>query len=96
MVARNYRTRSGSGEIDLVVWDGGRLVFVEVKTRSSAEFGPPESAVDAEKRERLRTAARDYARRAEIDWETNAFRHRQRDSASGRRKSNGCAMPFER
>ena len=43
VVARNYRPLSGSGEIDLVVWDGGKLVFVEVKTRSSAEFGPPES-----------------------------------------------------
>ena len=68
VVARNYRTLSGSGEIDLVVWDGARLAFVEVKTRASDEFGPPEGAVDAEKRRRLEIAARDYARRAEIDW----------------------------
>ena len=73
VVARNYRTLSGSGEIDLVVWDGERLVFVEVKTRAGAEFGTPESAVDAEKRERLRTAARDYARRADVDWEKTRF-----------------------
>src|SRR6266571_4096264 len=66
IVARNYRTPSGNGEIDLVVRDGQKLVFVEVKTRGSADFGPPESAVDAEKRQRLVQAARDYVRRADI------------------------------
>lgn len=73
VVARNYRTLSGSGEIDLVVWDFKRLVFVEVKTRSGTEFGLPESAVDADKRERLRTAARDYSRRLEIDLRQTRF-----------------------
>lgn len=73
VVARNYRTLSGSGEIDLVVWDGGKLVFVEVKTRASEEFGPPESAVDAEKRKRVQRAARDYVRRAEIAWRDTRF-----------------------
>ena len=73
VVARNYRTLSGSGEIDLVVWDGVRLAFVEVKTRGSEDFGLPESAVDAKKRERLRLAANDYARRAEVDWGKTRF-----------------------
>ena len=73
VVARNYRTLSGSGEIDLVAWDGRKLAFVEVKTRGSREFGPPESAVDAEKRERVQQAARDYARRAEIPWRDTRF-----------------------
>jgi putative endonuclease len=73
VVARNYRTLSGSGEIDLVAWDGRKLAFIEVKTRASEDFGPPESAVDAEKRERVRYAARDYARRAEIAWRDTRF-----------------------
>ena len=73
VVARNYRTLSGSGEIDLIVWDGSCLAFVEVKTRASAEFGPPESAVDAGKRERVERAARDYARRADIPWRDTRF-----------------------
>ena len=73
VVARNYRTLSGSGEIDLVAWDGRKLAFVEVKTRGSQEFGPPESAVDAEKRGRVQQAARDYARRAEVPWRDTRF-----------------------
>src|SRR5689334_17626740 len=32
VVARNYRTATGAGEIDLVAWHGDTLVFVEVKT----------------------------------------------------------------
>ncbi len=66
VVARNHRTPSGSGEVDLVAWDAGRLVFIEVKARSSNEFGPPERAVDGDKQHRLILAAADYARRAEV------------------------------
>jgi len=73
VVARNYRTMSGTGEIDLVVWQGETLVFVEVKTRASNEFGAPDRAVDAEKEGRLRRAARDYARRAGVAWDKVRF-----------------------
>jgi putative endonuclease len=73
VVARNYRTRSGSGEIDLVAWHGNTLVFVEVKTRASAEFGAPDRAVDAEKRDHLHRAAVDYARRANVEWARTRF-----------------------
>ncbi len=73
VVARNYRTRSGSGELDLVAWHGSTLVFVEVKTRASAEFGTPDRAVDAEKRAHLRRAGRDYARRAGVEFRKTRF-----------------------
>jgi putative endonuclease len=73
IVARNYRTRSGSGEIDIVAWDGATLAFVEVKTRVTTEHGEPESSVDAEKRSRLQFAAHDYARRASVDWQNTRF-----------------------
>jgi putative endonuclease len=73
IVARNYRTRSGAGEIDLVAWHGATLVFVEVKARKTAEYGQPEQAVDAEKRSRIQIAARDYARRVNVAFELTRF-----------------------
>lgn len=67
VVARNHRTPTGSGEVDLIAWDGGTLVFVEVKSRSSDAFGPPDRAIDEMKRHALAKAALDYARRADIE-----------------------------
>jgi putative endonuclease len=73
VVARNYRVPSGRGEIDIVAWHEEKLVFVEVKTRASAEFGEPGAAVDAGKRDRVMRAARDYVRRAGIPWDRVRF-----------------------
>lgn len=68
LVARNYRTPHRKGEIDLIGWDGTVLAFVEVKTRTTSSGGPPEQAVDAEKRDVLVGMARDYlARRGLAD-----------------------------
>jgi len=66
MVARNYRHAGVGGEVDLIGWDGGTLVFVEVKSRQSDEVRRAEDAVDAEKRRRLVTAAAHYRRRSHL------------------------------
>ncbi|MFB3921999.1 MAG: YraN family protein [Terriglobia bacterium] len=63
IVARNRRARSGAGELDLVGWDGPVLAFVEVKTRTSDEAGPPEEAVTRSKQKRVARAAKEYLRR---------------------------------
>lgn len=73
VVARNYRTSTGSGEVDIVAWDGDALVFVEVKSRRTDEFGTPDRAVDFEKRARLVRAAHNYVRRAGVAWERVRF-----------------------
>jgi putative endonuclease len=64
IVARNFRQRSGRGELDIVAWDRQTLVFVEVKSRASAEFGSPGRAVGTDKEKDLRRAAGEYLRRS--------------------------------
>lgn len=55
---QNYRYKRN--EIDLIAREGNCLVFVEVKGRSTSVFGPPEDAVDAKKKARLKEAAEHY------------------------------------
>jgi putative endonuclease len=60
IVARNARTSTVRGELDLVAIDGGTLVFVEVKALSAASAAGPERpamAVGHRKRHKLRTLA---------------------------------------
>jgi putative endonuclease len=66
VVARNYKTPAGSGELDVVAYEGPTLVVVEVKSRSSLDFGPPERNVDFEKEYKLMRGAEDFARRAGV------------------------------
>lgn len=73
VVARNFRARSGAGEFDLVAWEGETLVFVEVKSRFTDEFGSPERAIDDAKRRHLLRAAREYSRRTDVPWERVRF-----------------------
>ncbi|MCW5979800.1 MAG: YraN family protein [Bryobacteraceae bacterium] len=73
VVARNHRARSGIGELDIVARDGEMLVFVEVKSRRTDEFGSPDRAIDPDKRDRLLRAARDYVRRSGADWKQVRF-----------------------
>lgn len=47
----NYRCPLG--EIDIVARDGNTLVFVEVKSRKTEEFGDPELAVGKAKQRRM-------------------------------------------
>jgi putative endonuclease len=58
ILARNYRC--ASGELDLIARDGEVIVFVEVKTRSSAAFGLPRDAVTPAKRRKMARAASHY------------------------------------
>ncbi len=58
VVERNVRI--GRGEIDLIAYDGGVLVFVEVKARRSLRFGPPHTSIGGKKRRQLVDLARRY------------------------------------
>lgn len=55
------RVRVGrKDELDLVIRDGDTLVFVEVKTRASEDFGRPFSSLTRDKRRALSRAAVRY------------------------------------
>lgn len=54
----NFRIRSG--EIDLIMEDGGTLVFVEVKYRSGGAFGRGEEHVDRRKQQTIIRVAEYY------------------------------------
>jgi putative endonuclease len=55
---RNYRYNRG--EIDIIARDGDTTVFVEVKTRMSSEYGPPECAVTPSKQRQIIRVAQGY------------------------------------
>lgn len=55
IVEQNYRCRGG--EIDIVARDGKIYVFIEVKCRLSACYGPPQSAVTLFKQRQISKAA---------------------------------------
>jgi putative endonuclease len=58
ILADNYTC--SAGEIDLVGQEAKTLVFVEVKTRVSRAFGPPQLAVHRQKQQQIVRAAQWY------------------------------------
>ena len=58
ILQRNYRCPRG--EIDVVAREGSTLVFVEVKTATTGEFGPPEGWVDSRKQRQVGRIAAAY------------------------------------
>ncbi len=60
VLLRNFR--SGKAEIDIVARHKDWLVFVEVKTRETEDFGAPSENVDLEKQRNVSKAALDYLR----------------------------------
>ena len=58
VIESNYRCPHG--EIDIIARDRDFLVFVEVRTRTSLDFGHPEESITHTKKERLRQVALHY------------------------------------
>jgi putative endonuclease len=59
-IGRNLRDVIVNAEIDVIAYDGPTLCFVEVKTRASNDFAPPQINVDLRKRRQISRAARAY------------------------------------
>ena len=58
IVETNFRC--SQGEIDIIAKKKDYLVFIEVRTKTGAEFGSPEESVTSAKKEKLVTSALSY------------------------------------
>lgn len=69
ILARNYRF--GKAEIDVIALKGNRLSVVEVKWRSSADYGLPQSFVTSKKQRLLVFAANHFVQSRDLDVEVS-------------------------
>ncbi|WP_092562752.1 YraN family protein [Anaeromicropila populeti] len=67
IIERNFYTRAG--EIDIIGYDEGYLVFIEVKFRSNAAFGFPGEAIDNRKRNSIIKTAEYYIYKNQLSME---------------------------
>ena len=58
IIETNYRCPEG--EVDIIAKDRDFLVFVEVRTKKSLEFGSPEESITPVKKERMIAVASRY------------------------------------
>ena len=62
VIERRWRSPELNGDLDLVAWEGDRLCFIEVKTRTARDMTPAALAIDEAKRQMLRKMAASYVR----------------------------------
>ncbi len=80
ILARQYKNIFG--EIDLVCLDGGEVVFVEVKTRNSNQFGYPEESVTKNKIKHIENTAEQYLNenhKTDIAWRVDVIAIEMKD-----------------
>ena len=69
ILATNWRCTEG--EIDIICRSGEQTIFVEVRAKSSGEFGSPAASITRRKQQKLIAAAERYLSEAENhspDW----------------------------
>ncbi|OGP13731.1 MAG: YraN family protein [Deltaproteobacteria bacterium RIFCSPLOWO2_02_FULL_50_16] len=71
IVEKNYRCPFG--EIDLIGRDRERIIFVEVKTRRSEDYGGGEEAITPQKMEKMTRSALHYLQRYGRGGENPSF-----------------------
>jgi putative endonuclease len=71
IIAHNYRNKFG--EIDIIALDRETVVFVEVRTKKTGDFGTPEESVTKAKMRQIVKVASDYVRRKQLQEESIRF-----------------------
>jgi len=72
-LGRGLRSQKLTGEIDIIAYDEGTLVFIEVKTRTSDEFVAVERAVDLRKQRQIARAAHRYRQLMKVAGEPHRY-----------------------
>ena len=65
VIERNYVCKMG--EVDIIAKEKDTLVFIEVKTRTSTAFGPPQLAVTPAKQMQISKAAWSFLKEKRIE-----------------------------
>ena len=65
IIERNYVCKMG--EMDIIAQEKDTLVFVEVKTRTSMDFGPPQLAVNPTKQMQLSKVALNFLKEKRLE-----------------------------
>ena len=65
IIEKNYVCKLG--EMDIIAKEKDTLVFVEVKTRTTIEFGPPQLAVNSSKQRQLSKVALNYLKEKQLE-----------------------------
>jgi putative endonuclease len=71
LVEKNYHTPRG--EIDLIMWNGDVLVFVEVRSVSTLDHGHPLETITRPKQLRIVSAASLYTTKLSEPWPEMRF-----------------------
>jgi putative endonuclease len=67
LIMQEKNLYSKMGEIDVIMKDGDTFVFVEVKYRSSANFGGAISAISLKKQQKIRKTAEFYLQKCGLN-----------------------------
>jgi putative endonuclease len=65
VIKRNYVCKMG--EIDIIAKEKDTLVFIEVKTRTSTTFGPPQLAVNPKKQSQMSKVALNFLKEKRLE-----------------------------
>jgi putative endonuclease len=71
IIEKNYVCKMG--EMDIIAREKDTLVFIEVKTRTSAMFGPPQLAVNSSKQRQLSKVALNYLKEKHLEDQKARF-----------------------
>lgn len=72
-VGRNLRGAVVNAEVDLIAYECHTLCFIEVKTRASDWFAPPQATIDRRKQRQIARAARAYRELLAIEEDPYRF-----------------------